>query len=139
MTLIRDKVLNKLLNPSARNAVAILSFVKSKVKGVTVADVEKFWSNYEFGRDIKKDGKGEKRVGDNTIRNILNKLVKKEFLSAEKIGKTYIYKYLNETDELKNNLFEESSISDLMRWAITFNKYKGLTFMQELEEVLDVE
>lgn len=136
MTLIRDKVLNKLLNPSARNAVAILSFVKSKVKGVTVADVEKFWSNYEFGRAIKKAGKGEKRVGDNTIRNILNTLVKKEFLSAEKIGKTYVYKYLNETDELKNNLFEESSISDLMRWAITFNKYKGLTFMQELEEVL---
>ena len=136
MTLIRDKVLQNLLNPSAKKYVAILLFVKSKKKGVTVAQVEYFWAKHPEGREIKKSVKGEIRIIDNTIRNLLNKLVVDEFLTKEKIGKAFFYFYKEETDELKNNLFESSAMSDLMRWAITFNKYKGLTFMQELEELL---
>ena len=137
MTLIRDKVLDKLLNPSARISVAILMFIKSKKKGVTVAQAEEFWANHPEGREIrsKKDGK---RVVDNTIRNTLQKLVKdkNKFLISEKIGKSYVYFYNEETDELKNNLFASESIPDLIRWALTFQKYKGLTFMKELEDLL---
>jgi hypothetical protein len=136
MTLIRDKVLDKLLNPSAKKAVAILAFVKSKNKGVTIRQVEEYWSRYKEGRVIKKALKGEKPIGDNTIRRILDNLVLSDFLTREKTGKTHIYFYKDETDELKNNLFESASVSHLLRWAVTFNKYKGLPFIKELEEIL---
>ena len=46
MTLIRDKVLQKLLNPTANKYVDILLFIKSKKKGITVAQVEDFWAKH---------------------------------------------------------------------------------------------
>lgn len=138
MTLIRDKVLDNLLNRSARKSVAILAFVKSKNKGATIRQVEEYWSRYEHGRVIKKALKGEKRIGDNTMRRILDNLVTSDFLTKEKTGKSFIYFYKDETDELKNNLFESASVSHLLRWAVTFNKYKGLPFIKELEEILSL-
>ena len=87
MTLIRDKILQELLNPSAYKSVSILSFVKSKRQGVTVAQVEDFWATHEDGRAITKVSDDGRRVIDNTIRNTLNDLTEK-FLTKEKIGKT---------------------------------------------------
>ena len=139
MSLIRDKVLKKLLNPSARKSVSLLLFIKSKKQGATVAQVEEFWANHEDGRVIKKAPKGEKRIIDNTIRNTLTDLVKYDFLMREKVGGSYLYFYKEDVDELKENLFETTSVSDLLRWAVTFNKYKGLTFMEELENLLGLD
>ncbi len=136
MTLIRDKVLDKLLNPSARISVAILTFIKSKKKGVTVAQVEEFWAKHPDGREMTKSKKDGTRAIDNTIRKKLNDLVTHEFLIKVETSKAFLYFYKEETDELKNNLFTSENIPDLIRWAITFNKYKGLTFMKELEDLL---
>jgi hypothetical protein len=136
MTLIRDKVLDKLLNPSARISVAILMFIKSKKKGVTVAQVEEFWAKHPDGREMTRSKKDGARTIDNTIRKKLNDLVSHKLLIKVETSKAFLYFYKEETDELKNNLFASENIPDLMRWAITFNKYKGLTFMTELEDLL---
>lgn len=138
MAIIRDKVLHSLLNKSALKSVLLLAFIKSKKKGVTVAQAEEFWSKHEDGREITRSNKVGTRTVDNTIRSTLQKLAtgKKKFLISEKIGKSYVYFYNEETDELKNNLLDSENIPDLIRWALTFQKYKGLTFMEELEDLL---
>ena len=136
MSLLRDKIINKILNASAEKKLFILDFIKSKKNGATVADVEDFWAEHYKGRPISTSGKGTNRVIDNTIRNTLVELEKLRLLTREKKGKSFIYFLAEEANGLKENLLESSSITDLLRWAVTFNKYKGLPFITELEDVM---
>ena len=134
--MIQESLIIKFANSSFLRVLEILKFIESKSNGVTVQEVEYFWENHRDGKKMTRSLEGEKRIIDNTIRNILNRLVFAECLIREKKSKSYIYK-INSEIVLSNKLGSDE-ITDLIRWAITFNKYKGLTFMNELEEALNI-
>ena len=134
--MIQESLIIKFANSSFLRILEILKFIESKSNGVTVQEVEYFWENHRDGKKMTRSLEGEKRIIDNTIRNILNRLVVSNCLIREKKSKSYIYKISSE--KVLSNKLDSVEITDLIRWAITFNKYKGLTFMSELEEVLNI-
>lgn len=138
MNLLRDKTIEKILNPSAKKKLLLLLFIKSKRNGVTVAEVEEFWASHEDGRQLTKKN-GARRVIDNTIRNTLVELEQNELLSRVKKGKAYVYYFREEANELRESLLQSEEINNLLRWAFTFKKYKGLPFITELESVLGMD
>jgi hypothetical protein len=138
MHIIRDEVLKKILNASALKKVIILSFVRSRKNGVTMTMIENHWSDHEFGRPLTKTAKDGKRVVDNTVRNVVEQLVKDELIEKDNDSGRNIYFYREETDELAGRLMEADSIPDLLRWAVTFSKYKGLPFFDDLLEPFEM-
>lgn len=138
MHIIRDEVLKKILNASALKKVIILSFVRSRKNGVTIAMIENHWSEHEFGRPLTKTSKNGGRAVDNTVRNVVEQLVKDELIEKQNDDGRNIYFYREETDELSGKLMNMEHIPDLLRWAVTFSKYKGLPFFDDLIEPFDM-
>ena len=79
MAIIRDEVLRKLLPASALKKIIVLSFIRSKKNGVTLQQIEEHYGNHPDGRPITRTGIGDKRVIDNTVRSIVESLVKEGF------------------------------------------------------------
>ena len=136
--MIHEKLIRKFASLPLIKIIDILKFIASKPNGVSVLDVETFWEQHVDGRKIKRSFKGETRIIDNTIRNLLNKLVLDECLIREKQGKNYLYFFNNELDQTQLKNGGSDGITDLIRWALTLKKYKGLIFFEELEEILNI-
>ena len=136
--MIHEKLIRKFASLPLIKIIDILKFIASKPNGVSVLDVETFWEQHVDGRKMTRSFKGETRIIDNTIRNLLNKLVLDECLIREKQGKNYLYFFNNELEQTQLKNGGSDGITDLIRWAITLKKYKGLTFMEELEEMLNI-
>ena len=135
--MINERLIKKFANSTFIKITEILKFIASKPNGVTVFDVELFWEQHEDGRKMTRSAAGEKRIVDNTIRNLLNKLVLSDCLFREKVGKTYLY-FMDNNNQNQIKVEDSEGITDLIRWALTLKKYKGLIFFEELEEILNI-
>jgi len=135
--MIHEKLIRKFASLPVRKIIDILKFIASKPNGVSVLDVETFWEQHEDGRKMTRSFKGETRIIDNTIRNLLNKLVLDKCLFREKQGKNYLY-FIDKNDQNQLKVEDSEGITDLIRWALTLKKYKGLIFFEELEEILNI-
>ena len=126
-----------LLNEADRKKFMLLSFIRSNLNGLTIEQIEKLWED-SGERPLTRIGKNGKRTTDNTVRKPINDLVKSGFVTKTIIrGKNY-YTFTPQAEDLRGRLLDPENIPDLLRWAITFRKYKGLPFMDELMEMFDM-
>ena len=126
-----------LLNEADRKKITLLSFIRSSKNGLTIDQIEKMWEA-QGGRPITRTGKDGQRTTDNTVRKPVEDMVKQGFVTKTNIrGKNY-YTFTQQAEDLKGRLLDPENIPDLLRWAITFRKYKGLPFMDELMEIFDM-
>ena len=126
-----------LLNEADRKKFMLLSFIRSNRNGLSIDQIEKMWED-NGGRPLTRTGKDGKRTTDNTVRKPLNDMVALGFITKTSIrGKNY-YTFTSQAEDLRGRLLDPENIPDLLRWAITFRKYKGLPFMDELMEMFDM-
>lgn len=134
MAILRDPILEKLLNSAAYTSVRILDLVRRRGE-VTVAQIESVWEQLG-GREIKRSGQDGKRVIDNTVRNHMQKLCDQGFLEREKRGKEYVYVLGEEASELHRLFLEAEDIRDLLRWAETLSAFDGFPFYEDLLDII---
>jgi hypothetical protein len=137
MSIVRDEVIYELLDKKTLKLVKILEFVKNMRRPVTIDEVEK---HYMKEIDTSKDFSlkhGKDRKIDNTVRNFLRDLEKKGLLEELKDKAILHYTLGEKVAHLGKKIIDGTEINNLIRWAVTLKKYQGLTFYDEMIEMIE--
>lgn len=126
----------ELLNEADRKKILLLSILRSHNRRLSLTEIEAAWEK-EGGRPLTKENKNGKRTTDNTIRKIINDLISQGFVARTLVNGKNLYTLTSRVAYLKERLLEPENIPDLLRWALTFQKYNGLPFMEELMDMFD--